>query len=293
MKTMHIPPTIKIFASLLIFLSLSACSMNKMMVDASLPMIEGGMDALLQEPDLQLAEDSLPANISMLNGMIQLDPENARLHSYAAQAYYGISYGFNEDSDINRAEKFYLRGLDHGLIALQLQGLKDPENQSFAEFEQQLQKLGKDEVATLFWTAMNWAKLIDLNRDDTERLMQLPKPTAMMQRVLELDETFYFGSAHMYFGVYYGSRAPTLGGNFEKSEQHFDKAREITDGKLLVADLLQAQYLSRQKLDQKDFHDRLTKIIDAPEDLYPEATMLNQISKRKAKLLLNKESQWF
>ena len=293
MKTMHKYPTIKIFASLLILLSLSACSMNKMMVDASLPMIEGGMDALLQEPDLQLAEDSLPANISMLNGMIQLDPENTRLHSYAAQAYYGISYGFNEDSDIDRAERFYQRGLDHGLIALQLQGLKDPENQAFAEFEQQLQKLGKDEVATLFWTAMNWAKLIDLNRDDTERLMQLPKPTAMMQRVIELDETFYFGSAHMYFGVYYGSRAPTLGGNFKKSEQHFDKAREITDGKLLVADLLQAQYLSRQRLDQKDFHDRLTKIIDAPEDLYPEATMLNQISKRKAKLLLNKESQWF
>jgi hypothetical protein len=293
MKTMHKHPTIKIFASLLIFLSLSACSMNKMMVDASLPMIEGGMDALLQEPDLQLAEDSLPANISMLNGMIQLDPENTRLHSYAAQAYYGISYGFNEDSDIDRAEKFYQRGLNHGLIALQLQGLKDPENQAFSEFEQQLQKLGKDEVATLFWTAMNWAKLIDLNRDDTERLMQLPKPTAMMQRVLELDETFYYGSAHMYFGVYYGSRAPTLGGNFKKSEQHFDKAREITDGKLLVADLLQAQYLSRQRLDQKDFHDRLTKVIDAPEDLYPEATMLNQISKRKAKLLLNKESQWF
>ena len=293
MNTMHKYPTIKIFASLLILLSLSACSMNKMMVDASLPMIEGGMDALLQEPDLQLAEDSLPANISMLNGMIQLDPENTRLHSYAAQAYYGISYGFNEDSDIDRAERFYQRGLDHGLIALQLQGLKDPENQAFAEFEQQLQKLGKDEVATLFWTAMNWAKLIDLNRDDTERLMQLPKPTAMMQRVIELDETFYFGSAHMYFGVYYGSRAPTLGGNFKKSEQHFDKAREITDGKLLVADLLQAQYLSRQRLDQKDFQDRLTKIIDAPEDLYPEATMLNQISKRKAKLLLNKESQWF
>ena len=293
MNTMHKYPTIKIFASLLILLSLSACSMNKMMVDASLPMIEGGMDALLQEPDLQLAEDSLPANISMLNGMIQLDPENTRLHSYAAQAYYGISYGFNEDSDIDRAERFYQRGLDHGLIALQLQGLKDPENQAFAEFEQQLQKLGKDEVATLFWTAMNWAKLIDLNRDDTERLMQLPKPTAMMQRVIELDETFYFGSAHMYFGVYYGSRAPTLGGNFKKSEQHFDKAREITDGKLLVADLLQAQYLSRQRLDQKDFHDRLTKIIDAPEDLYPEATMLNQISKRKAKLLLNKESEWF
>jgi hypothetical protein len=114
-----------------------------------------------------------------------------------------------------------------------------------------------------------------------------------MQRVLELDENFYFGSAHMYFGVYYGSRAPSLGGNFEKSKQHFDKARAVTDGKLLVADLLQAQYLSRQMFDRKDFHDRLTRIIEAPEDLYPELAMLNQISKRKASLLIKKEAQWF
>ena len=54
---------IKLLASILIIVSLSACSMNKMMVDASLPMIEGGMEAMLQEPDLQLAEDSMPANI--------------------------------------------------------------------------------------------------------------------------------------------------------------------------------------------------------------------------------------
>lgn len=284
---------IKLLASILIIVSLSACSMNKMMVNASLPMIDGGMEAMLQEPDLQLAEDSMPANISMLNGMIHLDPENAQLHTYAAQAYYGLSYGFNEDKDVNRAENFYQRGLNHGLISLELKGLKDAKNLNIDAFEQQLQKLDKDDVATLFWTASNWAKLIDLNRDDTERLIELPKPTAMMQRVLELDETFYFGSAHMYFGVYYGSRAQSLGGDFKKSRQHFDKAREITDGKLLVADLLQAQYLSRQLLDQKDFHDRLTKIIDAPEDLYPELTMLNQISKRKAKKLIDKEAQWF
>ena len=72
-----------------------------------------------------------------------------------------------------------------------------------------------------------------------------------------------------------------------------ERAREITENRLLVADLLQAQYLARQMFDQDDFHQRLTKIIDAPEDLYPELTLLNQIAKRKAKLLLNKEKQWF
>ncbi|MCK4834567.1 MAG: hypothetical protein KAT12_07305, partial [Gammaproteobacteria bacterium] len=216
-----------------------------------------------------------------------------QLHVYAAQAYYGLSYGFKEDSDVKRAGKFYRRGLKHGLLALQLSGLKNAETLSPEDLEKQLQKLDKDDVPALFWTASNWAKWVDLNRDDAASLVQLPKATAMMQRILELDETFYYGSAHMYFGVYYGSRAPVLGGNFQKSRQHFDRAREITDNKLLVADLLQAQYLARQMFDQDDFHQRLSKIIDAPEDLYPELTLLNQITKRKAKLLLSKEKQWF
>jgi TRAP transporter T-component len=284
---------IKLFTSIVIVVSLSACSMNKMMVNASIPMIEGGMEAMNQESDLQLAEDSMPANISMLNGMIHLDPDNAQLHVYASQAYYGLSYGFNEDSDIERAERFYLRGLKHGLIALELKGLKDLKDIPIEELEKQLQTLDKDDVAALFWTASNWAKWIDLHRDSAEGLIQLPRPTAMMQRILELDETFYYGSAHMYFGVYYGSRAQVLGGNFKKSMEHFDKAREITDGRLLVADLLQAQYLSRQMFNREDFHDRLNRIIASPDDIYPELALLNQIAKRKAKLLMKKEAQWF
>ena len=286
-------PALKLPVISLILLTLSACSMNKMMVDMSMPMINGGIEAMNAEPDLQLAEDSMPANLSMLNGMIYLDPENVQLHTYAAQAYYGLSYGFNEDKDPARADRFYLRGLKHGLTALELSGLKNAKELNPDELEQQLQKLDKDDVAALFWTASNWAKWIDLNRDSAESLIELPKPTAMMQRVLELDETFYYGGAHMYFGVYYGSRAPVLGGNFEKSRQHFDRAREITDNKLLVADLLQAQYLARQMFDQDDFHQRLTKIVNAPEDLYPDLTLINNITKRKAKLLLSKEKQWF
>ena len=114
-----------------------------------------------------------------------------------------------------------------------------------------------------------------------------------MQRVLDLQDTFYYGGAHMYFGVYYGSRAPMLGGNFDKSKQHFDRAREITDSKLLIPDLLQAQYLARQMQDRKDFHERLTAIVEAPDDLMPELGLQNQIAKRKAALLLKKEDEWF
>ena len=246
-----------------------------------------------EEADLQFAENSMPANISMLNSLLKLDPENTQLHVYAAQAYYGMAYGFNEDKDVNRAERFYVRGLNHGLTALALSGLDNVKHASTEALEQALQKLDKDEVAALFWTASNWAKWIDLNRDDPASLIQLSKPTAMMQRVLELDESFYYGGAHMYFGVFYGARAPMFGGDFIKSRQHFDRAREINENQLLIVDLLQAQYLARQMFDQQDFHQRLQKVLDAPEDLYPEATLMNQIAKQKAKLLLEKEKQWF
>ena len=267
--------------------------MDKMLVRSSTPLIEGGIEAMNQETDLDLAEESIPANLNMLQGMISIDPENIKLHTFAAQAFYGLSYGFNEDYRPERASKFYLRGRKHGLTALELISGKNMLTMPIAEFENQMAQFDKDDVAAMFWTASNWAKWIDMHRDSVEAIAQLVRATALMQRVLELDDTFYYGSAHMYFGIYYGSRPPLLGGNFEKSRQHFDRAREITDSKLLIPDLLQAEYLDRQQHNRQGFHDRLTAIVNAPDDLMPSLALQNQIAKRKAGLLLKKENQWF
>ncbi len=278
---------------LLISTVISGCSMDKILVRASTPLIEGGIHAMNQETDLLLAENAIPTNLNMLEGMIRIDPDNDSLRVYAAQAYYGLGYGFNEDNRPRRAVNFYLRGLKHGLHALAVNGYKNIRNGSMDELEAMLKEMDDDDVGALFWTASNWAKWIDQNRDKSESLIELPKPTALMQRVLELDDSFYYGGAHIYFGVFYGGRSPMFGGDFKKSEAHFDRAREITEDQLLVVDLLQAQYLSRQKMDKEDFHNRLTKIIEAPEDLYPDLALLNQIAKRKAKLLLKEEEKWF
>ncbi len=285
----------RLITTSLLLLLLSACSFDQILVRASTPMIEGGINALNRETDLELAEDSIPTNIQLLEGMISMDPDNAKLHTYAAQAYYGLAFGFNEDLRQERASSFYIRGLSHGITALELMGAHNIKVGTFADFEQQINTLTADNIAAMFWTASNWAKWIDLHRDSAESLAQLPRPTAMMQRVLELEEDYYYGGAHMFFGVYYGSRAPALGGNFKKSREHFDRAREITHNKLLMPDLLQAQYLARQQLDHDDFDKRLNKVLNAPDDLYPELALLNQIAKRKAARLLQtrQSSEWF
>lgn len=272
---------------------LTSCSMGQVLVRPTMPLIEKGIDELNRETDLQVAEKTITGNLKILEGMIKLDPKNALLRTYAAQAYYALAFGFNEDSRPQRASDLYLRGLQHGITALELDGADNLRDSTISAFDKEVGGLRSTDVAAMFWTAGNWGKWIDMNRDDPEAIAQLSRATALMQRVIDLDETFYYGGAHMFFGVYYGSRAPSIGGNFKKSKWHFDRARKITDGKLLIPDLLRAQYLARQQFDQQEFHRLLTGIVNAPDNLMPELALQNQIAKRKAAALLKRETEWF
>ena len=72
----------------LAFITITGCSMGQLTTRASMPLIDGGVEALYQETDLQLAKDAIPANISLIEGMLINDPDNEELRLYAAQAYY-------------------------------------------------------------------------------------------------------------------------------------------------------------------------------------------------------------
>ncbi len=275
-------------------LALSACSMGQMVARSTLPIVESSNAAMNREPDIELARDAIPANLKLIEGLIQELPGNADLRVQAAQGFYGYAYGFIEDKDAVRASRLYHRGLEHALQALKANGLPgDAATLSLDELKRQVAKLGRKAVPALFWSATCWAKWIDMNRNDPARLADLGKAVALMERVLNLDENYYYGGAHVFFGVYYGNRPPMLGGNFKLSASHFEKARAITRGKLLIVDLLEAQYLAHQELDRKLFHDRLTAIISAPPDIYPEMALANAIAQSKAKQLLTKEDEWF
>ena len=259
-----------------------------------MPLIEGGITAINQENDLQLAKDSLPANISLIEGMLINDPGNEQLQLYAAQAYYGYAFGFIEDTDPKRAAKLYIRCYQHTQQVLADYGITQTVlNGTLDTLQNNINSLNKNALPALFWGASCWAKSIDLNRDKARSLAQLPKAVMLMQRVLELDEHYYMSGAHIFFGVYYGSKSPMLGGNYSLSEQHFTQADKANQKKLLIVKLLQAQYLERQRFNQQVFHDLLTHIIQASESLYPEQALINQIAKQKAFLLLKKEDQWF
>jgi hypothetical protein len=268
--------------------------MGQMVARSSLPIVESGNVAMNSEPDLELARAAIPANLKLIEGLIQELPGNTDLRIQAAQGFYGYAYGFVEDQDSERASKLYRRGLTHALQALAAIGFEgDITVMSQDELNQHLTALRRVAVPALFWSASCWAKWIDMNRDDPARIAEMGKAAALMERVLELNENYYYGGAHLFYGVFYGSRPPMLGGDYERAARHFSKARAVTMGKLLIVNLLEAQYLARQELDRKQFHQQLMAVINAPPDIYPEMALVNAIAQQKAKQLLTKEEEWF
>ena len=272
----------------------NGCSTGQMVVRGTETIMDSGIVAMNQETDLELAQGAMPANLKLLEGMIIEDPGNTRLHLYAAEGFYGYTFGFVEMQDSNRARNLYRRCYEHARVALQQSGVTlDPETSTPAELEAAVGKVGKKAVPAMFWTASCLANWVNLNRDSPAGIAELASAATLMQRVIALDDTFYHGGPHLFFGVYYGGRSPLFGGNFQLSEEHFRRAAEINDDKLLVVDVLQAEYLDRQRLDREAFHTHLTRVIEAPDNLAPDMALMNAVAKQQAAQLLESEEDWF
>jgi hypothetical protein len=247
-----------------------------------------------RETDLALAAAAIPANIKLIEGLIAEDPHNAALRVYASQAFYGYAFGFVELDDPERADALYARGVRQGVRALRATGFdQDLSRARPDDLDRALAGLDRADVPALFWTASNWAKQIDLNRTDPARIAQLGSVERLMNRVRELDADFYYGGVHMFYGVYFGGRTAMLGGDPARAEQAFAAARAVTDGRLLLVDVLQAEYLERQRLNADAFERLLSNVTATPPGHFPEMALANQIARQRARVLLDKRDDWF
>jgi hypothetical protein len=118
---------------------------------------------------------------------------------------------------------------------------------------------------------------------------------ATMTRALELDETFYHGGPHRYFGAFYAVAPGFAGGDPVKSQEHYDKALAIAPY-FIGTKILMAENLAT-KLDDEAMFDRLLEEVLAvdlstvPPEILPEMT----VEQTKARELQKQkeEEEWF
>lgn len=273
-------------------LLLTGCSLQKIALKSTTGLFSYGVDALYAEPDLKIAEIAMVSNLKLLEGFQRAEPGNKTLLLLLTQGYASYAMAFLEDAEPERASALYRRATEFGLKLLQqTSAYKEGIPEKEADFVERLTKIKKSQVAALFWTAFAWGGWINLNRDDPQAVFDLSKVKAMMERVLQLDEGFFFGSAHLFWGSTYGSIPKMLGGDPEKAKDHFDRALEISEGKFLMAQVYYARYYAVTTLNEELFTELLNDVLKAPENILPGFELLTSLAKHKAGELLAKKEE--
>lgn len=284
----------KIISIISIFFFISGCSIQKLAIRSMSGILDNSMAALYEESDLKLAEQAIASDLKLLEGLIKSDPDNEKFLLLACQGFGSYALGFIEDEDPARAQPLYLRGRDYGLKILN-KNSQFPKSLTgnLDQLEFALKNFDVKHVPVLFWTANNWANWITLNLTNTDALADLPRVQLMMHRVLELEESYFYGGAHLFFATIYSARPQLLGGNMEKSKQHFDHCFEFCQEKFLLPYVYYARYYATRTFDEELFIKTLNQVIATPDDVLPAQRLPNAIAKQKAKRLLLQVEEFF
>ncbi|HYX36674.1 MAG TPA: TRAP transporter TatT component family protein [Oligoflexus sp.] len=299
------------FLSLLVLmttsLSLSNCSLKTMAVQQMGEIVADGVPAFEKDDDLELIRDAIPGNLKLLEAMLESDPGNRKIPTILAQMYASYSFAFLE-GDLEtpgvgdkamlkeRINRFYERGQRYGERALIgsnkkcEQGLK-----VLTELDSCLSGLDKDDVPALYWYGFNIAAYMNRNLDSMAALAQGPKMEKVMQRVVALNESYNFGSAHLFLMLYYGGRSQMMGGNAKKGDDHYKAIQKLAGTDFVLADVFYARYVLVQNDDREGFEKMLKAAIarNVDTDKAPQLRLYNSLAKSRAKLYLNSVEDLF
>ena len=284
------------YASLLIIVVTlpAACGTSKTLTVASTAtLLEDVAKASFKQSDLKLVREGMPSYLMLIDGMVEAVPENKQLLITAAQSYASYASGFIQDEDKAYALTLYAKARSYALRALEQNGFKNPLSRPFDDFEDGLQKMAKKDLPYLFWAASCWGGWISLNQGSMEAMAELPRVVAMMKRVLELDEAFYYGGAHLFMGILEASTPRIAGGDLNLARAHFLKAIELGEGKFLMAKVYFADYYAKKAFDRELFIATLEDVLGTPADIEVELTLLNSVAHSKARKLIAEADDYF
>ena len=268
-----------------------------MAVNAVLPTLVNPA-VYLSEEDPELVRDSLPFLLKTIESIIEAEPArqdvllfantgfvlyaNAFLQADAAIAEwddYDLALELNE-----RARRMYLRARDYGLRNVEVDhpGItarlrSDPER-AVTVFE-------AEDVESVYYLGGAWMLAISLGLDRPALVADLPAARALLDRALELDESFERGALHSAF-VTLESVGETMGGSYVRAREHFDRAVELSDGQDAGPYLALAAGVSVAEENREEFRELLETAIAIDPDEAPANRLLNLIAQKRARVLL-------
>jgi hypothetical protein len=248
--------------------------------------------AIRENSDLATVKEGGPAYLIMVDAFVLDDPSNPRLLKSAAGLYATYSRFFVTDKErrlrlTGKARDYAQRAAceaNGDLCGLGQVGVDD--------FNAKIASATISDLGNLYTLGTAWAGWIRGRSDSIKALAQIPRIETIMTRVVELDEGYLDGSAHLYLGALAMVLPPVLGGKPGVARTHFERGVELAGTRNLMARLLYAKKYARPMFD-RELHDRLlTEVMSLPATVEG-YTLINTLAKEQAKELLESGDDYF
>jgi len=296
---------------LLILPFLMSCSINKMAINAVSNLLtgSGSSDVFTRDNDPELVGDALPFAIKLYETLLSQNPDHQGLLlttgslfvMYAnafvqtpAEMLDPVGYYYERTEAVDRAKNLYLRGnallntaLDKKFPGFSAATVEDGSLDGF------LNKSKKEDVPLLYWTVAGGIAAYSLDVFDFDLGSNIPEWDAMLARAYELDPGFNNGAIDELYIMYYAAMPEHIGGDKDKAEMHFKRALERSNYLSAGPYVSYAKSICIPAQDYDAFEENLQKALAIDPDADPSARLLNVISQRKARYLLDTAEDYF
>jgi len=292
----------KIIALLFLFVPftlsvLTGCSINKLAVNMVADMLAGDESTVFTgDDDPELIGDALPFALKLYESLLEADPDNPRLLLATGKAFCLYSFAYiqtpaellpyeeyeQQEHMLSRAKKLYLRAKNYIFHAIDIQipgffPLFDQE-----EPEKAFDYIKAKHLEYLYWGGTAWMGAVTADPFDMTLTIMLPRAVMLIEKIIEIDDSFDHGGAHELLVSYYGSVSELMGGSEEKARHHFRKAVEYSEGKKAGPYLALATSVCISKQYIGEFKDLMEKILLIDTSEISEYRLLNVLAQKKA-----------
>ena len=282
------------------------CSIKRVAANKLGDALAGGGTTFASDDDPELVKAAVPFSLKLMESLLAESPKHKGLLFATASGFTQFAYAFvQEEADEvesenlaqatamrERAKRLYLRARNYGLRGLEASHAsltaKLPANPREA-----IRVARERDVPLLYWTAASWAAAISLSKDDPAMIGEVPQMEALMDRALELNESFNEGAIHSFLITYEMARQGATGDPVERSRKHFERALKLSHSTQAGPLVAFAEAVCVQKQDLKQFDSLLKQALEINPDARPEYRLVNLVMQRRARWLLAKRDELF
>jgi len=268
--------------------------------------LASGGSTFQRDDDPDLVGDALPFGLKFMESLLAESPRHkglllATASGFTQYAYVYVQRRADETERVNlaqatelrlRARRLYLRARGYALrgLALKYPGIEQSLRQDPAAAVRPMRKV---DVPLMYWTAASWGAAISLSKNNPDLVADQPVVEALIDRALQLDESWNQGSIHGFLIGYESSRIGGQEGAARRARSHFDRVMELSKGELASPLVSLAEAVPLPAQDKKEFVALLNRALAIEPGARADATLENMVMQRRARWLLGRLDDLF